>query len=123
MEVGFVNHYYLYRFLAEEGESFSARNYFLPDGGPGSLVMVAGAGRVASGANPDNALAFLEFLLSPVGQQYFAGSTYEYPLIEGVNPSPGLTPLAQLNAVQIALGDLADLQGTVALLQEVGYLP
>ena len=36
VEVGFVNHYYLHRFLAEEGESFPARNYFLPSGGPGS---------------------------------------------------------------------------------------
>lgn len=123
VEVGFVNHYYLYRFLAEEGESFPARNYFLPDGGPGSLVMVSGAGRVASGENADNALAFLRFMLSPVAQQYFAGSTYEYPLIEGVSPAPGLTPLAQLNAVQIGLGDLADLRGTVEMLQEVGYLP
>jgi len=123
VEVGFVNHYYLYRFLAEEGESFPVRNYFLPDGGAGSLVMVAGAGHLSSGANADNALAFLEFMLSPVAQQYFAGSTYEYPLIEGVNPSPGLTPLSELNAIHIPLGDLADLQGTVALLQEVGYLP
>lgn len=123
VEIGFVNHYYLYQFLAEEGESFPARNYFLPDGGPGSLVMVAGAGRLASGDNEANAIKFLEFMLSTVAQQYFAGSTYEYPLVEGVNIEPGLTPLAELSAVDIPLGDLADLQGTVALLQEVGYLP
>ena len=44
IDVGFVNHYYLYRFLAEEGEDFGARNYHLTVGGPGSLIMVAGAG-------------------------------------------------------------------------------
>ena len=27
IDVGFVNHYYLHRFLAEEGEGFQARNY------------------------------------------------------------------------------------------------
>ena len=32
IDVGFVNHYYLFRFLAEEGEGFKARNYF-PTGG------------------------------------------------------------------------------------------
>jgi iron(III) transport system substrate-binding protein len=123
VEVGFVNHYYLYRFLAEEGEGFPARNYFLPSGGPGSLVMVAGAGRLASGANAENALRFLEFMLSGEAQQYFADETFEYPLIEGVSVHPELTPLSELNAIDIPLGDLADLQGTVALLQEVGMLP
>lgn len=44
IDAGFVNHYYLYRFLQEEGDDFPARNYFLSDGGPGSLVMVSGAG-------------------------------------------------------------------------------
>ena len=38
VEIGFVNHYYLYRFIAEEGEGFAARNYFLPGGGRNFLV-------------------------------------------------------------------------------------
>jgi iron(III) transport system substrate-binding protein len=123
VEVGFVNHYYLYRFLSEEGEGFPARNHFLPGGGPGSLVMVAGAGRLASGASEENAIRFLEFMLSAEAQQYFADETFEYPLIEGISVHPDLTPLSEMNAIDIPLGDLADLQGTVALLQEVGMLP
>lgn len=123
VDAGLVNHYYLYRFLAEEGENFPARNYYLADGGPGSLVMVAGAGRLASGQNEANALRFLNFMLSPVAQQYFASQTYEYPLVEGVATSSLLTPLAELNPPDIALGRLADLQGTVELLQDVGMLP
>jgi iron(III) transport system substrate-binding protein len=123
VEVGFVNHYYLYRFLAEEGENFAARNYYLNDGGPGSLVMVAGAGQLASSHNPENAQRFLDFLLSTVAQQYFASQTYEYPLVDGVVTSSLLTPLSDLNTPDIALGDLADLQGTVELLQDVGLLP
>jgi iron(III) transport system substrate-binding protein len=123
VEVGFVNHYYLYQFLAEQGEGFTARNYFLPGGGPGSLVMVAGAGRLASSQNAENAERFIEFMLSPVAQQYFAGKTYEYPLVEGVTINPSLTPLAELNALDIELEDLADLAGTTALLNEVGALP
>jgi iron(III) transport system substrate-binding protein len=123
VEVGFVNHYYLYQFLAEEGEDFAARNYFLPGGGPGSLVMVAGAGRLASSQNQANAEKFIEFMLSPVAQQYFASTTHEYPLVEGVSIDPRLTPLAELNALDIELEDLADLAGTTALLNEVGALP
>ncbi len=123
VEVGFVNHYYLYRFLQEEGDGFKARNYFLPGGGPGSLVMAAGAGRLATGKNEANALKFIEFMLSPVAQQYFASQTYEYPLMEGVLTHRELTPLSELNALDIDLTDLADLQGTSQLLSEVGALP
>ena len=123
VDVGFVNHYYLYRFLQEEGEEFGARNYFLPGGGPGSLVMVSGISRVASGGNEANALRFIEFMISAPAQQYFASQTYEYPVIEGVQTHRLLTPLSELNNVDIPLGDLADLQGTIELLQEVGALP
>lgn len=125
IEVGLVNHYYLYRFLAEEGEDFTARNYFLPTGGPGSLIMVSGAGILETAQNKANAETFLRFLLSVPAQQYFASQTYEYPLIEGVVTDPLLPPLAELHAVaaQIPLSDLADLQGTSQLLSDLGILP
>ena len=123
VEVGFVNHYYLYRFLAEEGESFPARNYFLPAGGPGSLVLVSGAGLLNTSQNQENALTFIEYLLSEKAQTYFSNETFEYPLAAGVSPSVELPPLAGLNAAEINLADLADLQGTVQLMQEVGMLP
>ncbi len=123
VEVGFTNHYYLYRFLAEEGEDFGARNHFLPGGGPGSLVMVSGAGMLATTTRPDASRAFLAYLLSAEAQTYFAENTHEYPLSSGVQPADDLPPLASLNAIDLPLGDLADLQGTVTLLQEVGALP
>ena len=123
VEVGFVNHYYLYRFLQEEGEAFGARNYFLPGQGPGSLVMVAGAGVLDASENQENATKFIRFLLSTVAQQYFATQTWEYPLIEGVIMPHELTPLAELHGIEMNLADLADLQGTVTLLSEVGVLP
>ncbi len=123
VEVGFVNHYYLYRFLAEQGEAFPARNYFLPSGGPGSLVMVAPAGRLATGQNEANANTFIAYLVSPEAQQYFTENTNEYPVVEGVAGPEGLTPIEELNAPDIALTDLADVQGTTQLLQEVGVLP
>lgn len=122
IEVGLVNHYYLYRFLAEQGDEFAARNHFLAGGGPGSLLMVAGAGRLASGANEENALRFIEYLVSPEAQEYFVTQTNEYPVIEGVAAPEGLWPISELNRANIDLADLADLQGTTRLLQEVGVL-
>lgn len=124
VDVGFVNHYYLHRFLAEEGDTFPARNYFLPGGGPGSLIMVSGAGILNSAQNPENALKFIEFLHSIPGQQYFASETFEYPLIEGVAIDPSLAALEELDALAIDIppGDLADLQGTQDMLLELGII-
>ena len=123
IDVGLVNHYYLYRFIAEEGEGFGARNAHLRGAGPGAIVLVSGAGILETAENADNAEAFIRFLLSKVGQQYFAGNTFEYPLVEGVRPSVLLTPLADIEQPEITLADLADLAGTQELLQEVGALP
>ena len=123
IDVGFVNHYYLYRFLAEEGEDFAARNHHLTAGGPGSLIMVAGAGILSASDNSENAAKFLAFLLSPVAQQYFAGQTYEYPLVDGVKVNRLLSPLSEINNPSVRMGELADLKGTQEMLRSVGILP
>jgi iron(III) transport system substrate-binding protein len=123
VDVGFVNHYYLFRFIQEEGETFAARNYYLEGKGPGNLVMVAGAGVLKTGQNRDEAQKFIDFLLSQVAQQYFATQTFEYPLVEGIVTHRELPPLQDLAAAPVELSQLTDLQGTVALLQDVGALP
>ena len=123
VHVGFVNHYYLHRFMAEEGDSFAARNYHPSAGGPGSLVMVAGAGILSTSDDKENAEKFLGFMLSLAGQQYFASQTYEYPLVEGVKTSYGLVPMDQIVNPGIMPGDLTDLEGTQKLLRDVGIIP
>lgn len=125
VQVGFVNHYYLYRFIAEQGEGFAARNHFLSGGGPGSLIMVSGAGMLASGDNHANAQKFLEFMLSVPGQQYFTGQTFEYPVVvEGVKiegAQPGLADY-ETTAINLPLSAMSDLVGTAELLQKLGIL-
>jgi len=123
IDVGFVNHYYLFRFLAEEGESFPARNYHPRSGGPGATVMVAGAGVLDGSENKEVAQRFLEFMLSKVGQQYFAGQTFEYPLVEGVKNPHVLIPFTEINQPAIAIKDLGDLKGTQDLLRQAGVTP
>ncbi len=122
VEVGFVNHYYLFRKLQEEGEGFTARNYYLKNGDPGALVNVAGIGILNTAANSPEAEEFLDFMLSEEAQQYFADETFEYPLIEGVTPDAELVPLSEIEAPEINLGNLDDLQGTLDLLRETGVL-
>ena len=122
IDVGFVNHYYLHRFIQEDGEDFPARNYHPRIGGPGSLIMVAGAGILETAKNRENAETFLKFMLSTAGQQYFAGQTFEYPLLDGVLTSGILIPVEEINRPDIDAASLADLQGTQSLLRELGIL-
>lgn len=122
VEVGFANHYYLLQISKEEGTVLAAANYFLPGGGPGSLVMVAGVGQLATAPNSANAQRFIEYLLEPDAQRYFAQDTFEYPLIAGVEIAAGLQPLASLNTAVLNVSDLIDTRGTIKLLKEVGAL-
>ncbi len=117
--VGLVNHYYLFRFLAED-PSITARLHFFPAGDPGALVNVAGAGVLASSDTPGLAQRLLLYLLSNGAQQYFAEETYEYPLVPGVEPIVDLPPLASIEAPEIDLSDLDDLQGTLEMLEDAG---
>jgi iron(III) transport system substrate-binding protein len=122
VEVAFVNHYYLYQALEEQGEDFPARNYYLKNGDPGALVLAAGTGILDTARNPEAAQSFLEFTLTEEAQRYFADETYEYPLVEGVEPAEGIVPLSEIQSPRVDLSNLDDLQGTLELLQETGVL-
>jgi len=122
IEGGLVNHYYLLR-LRAEGEGSSAENWFIPAGDVGSLVMPAGAGILANSDKSDDALEFIEFLLSDEAQEYFANETFEFPMIEGVEPAKGLPPLGEINAPDIDLSELADvLDDATRLVAEAGLV-
>ena len=123
IDVGLVNHYYLFRFLAEEGEDFPARNYHPRAGGPGAMIMVAGAGILATAENTENAQRFLEFMLASPGQQYFTSQTFEYPLVDGVKTHLSLVSLEEINNPGIPVVDLPDLEGTQDLLRKSGVIP
>jgi iron(III) transport system substrate-binding protein len=123
IEVAFLNHYYLYRFLAERGDGFKARNYFFDNGDLGGLFLVSGAAVLETSKKKDAAEKFVQYLLSPKAQQYFADFDHEYPLVEGTTADPNLPPLSTLQAPEIDLSDLGDLRGSLKLLQETGVLP
>ena len=122
VDVGFVNHYYLERFLEEEGPGFGARNHFLGGGDPGALVLVAGAAILRQTDNSEAAERFVEYLLSASAQQYFAEETKEYPLAAGARPVGDVPSLASLDSPDVDLGNLSDLRGTQELLRDVGLL-
>jgi iron(III) transport system substrate-binding protein len=124
VEVGLVNHYYLYNLLADT-PNLPVRNHWFRDGDPGNLVLAAGVGIVASTRKAAPARRFVEFLLSKTGQRMIARGpgAAEYPLVKGVSQRPGLRPLASIKGPKYNLGRLAaDLTPAVRLLLEEGYI-
>src|SRR3990170_3587266 len=122
IDVGFVNHYYLFSFLRERGQGFPARNYYFPGADAGNLVNVAGAGIVDTARNAAGAQRLVEFLLSADAPRYFANETIEYPLAGGVATNPLLLPLSQIKTPKIDLNHLQALEETLKLLREAGIL-
>ena len=123
VDVGFVNHYYLERFLEEHGEGFGARNHYIGNGDPGALVLVAGVGILDASENKDIAEEFVDFLLGGPAQTYFAQEIKEYPVSAGVEPIGDLPPMESLDPPNVDLGNLSDLEGTLKLLRETEVLP
>jgi iron(III) transport system substrate-binding protein len=124
IDLGLVNHYYLYLVKQEQPDAPIA-NHFLEAGDPGALVSVAGAAVLASSDQQDDAARFVEFLLSDVGQRFYveAAEEAEYPLIEGVEPKEGLPQLAELEGPDVDLTTFgAEHEATIELLRETGYL-
>jgi iron(III) transport system substrate-binding protein len=122
IDAGFVNHYYLFQFLSEEGEDFPVRNYHPRAGDVGAMVNVAGVGIVDTSDNKEAAEAFVRFLLRESSQQYFNTETNEYPLSAKLQLNPILVPLSEIQTPNVDLTKLEDLDGTLQLLQELGIL-
>ena len=97
-DVAIVNHYYYARMVAgagpedaddsvsedEESIADSVGLFFPNQEGRGTHVNISGAGVVEGAPNRENAVRLLEFLTTPEAQEVFAGSNFEYPVVEGV---------------------------------------
>jgi iron(III) transport system substrate-binding protein len=124
IDVGLVNHYYL-ALVKEEQPDAPIANHLFEAGDPGTLVSVAGAGVLASTDQEDEAEGFVEFLLSDDAQRFYvdAAEESEYPLVEGIDPPAGLTPLDEIEGPDVELTAFgAELEATVELLRESGWL-
>jgi len=120
IDVGLVNHYYVYQALAEDPE-FPGRNHdFAPDD-IGSLVIVTGATVLADSDNVDAADELITFLLGDEAQRYFSDETFEYPLAAGVEPADVLPDVDLTLASDIDFDALGgDLESTREMIRDAG---
>ena len=126
IEVGLVNHYYLYLVKEELGDDAPIANKYLPGDDPGALVSVAGAGVLAGAEHEDAAVRFVEFLLADEQQRFYTDEAEEaeIPLVAGIEPKEGVPSLEELSdrGPDVDLSSLgAELERTLELLNETGY--
>lgn len=122
LDFGLVNHYYIWARAAEAGENVEDLNvqvHFFDGGDTGGLMNVSGVALTKNQPDADGQ-AFVDYLLSQEGQEYFRDQTYEYPTVTGIEISPGLPALDTLELPDVDLNDLADLQTTVEMISEAG---
>lgn len=120
--MGLVNHYYNYQYVSESPGS-PTRNYVFPDGDIGALLIATTVSVLEPSEDRERAAQFVEFLLSEDAQRYFSDETFEYPLVEDVEPFHELPPLDSLEAPDVDIGNLGGgLRDTVRMISESGLL-
>jgi iron(III) transport system substrate-binding protein len=125
IQLGLVNHYYLY-LVKEEQPDAPIANKYLPGNDPGALVSVAGAGILRNADHPEAARRFLEFLLADPQQRFYTDEAEEaeIPLVAGIEPKEGVPTLDELagrgpNVDLSSFGN--ELERTLELLNETGF--
>lgn len=123
IDLGLPNHYYLYRYKADDA-AYPVEQTFFEPGDIGNLINVAGIGRLSSSGNAEAAERLVAYLLSDESQEYFARENFEYPVVEGVAPSTLIADYDRISELKpdVRLESMRDLETTLDLLREVGLL-
>lgn len=120
IELGLVNHYYLYAELKEQGDAPVA-NYYMDGGGEGTFVNLSGVALLKNSDEKDEALRFIRYLLDDKAQRYFRDETSEYPLRKGVDPIEELPALDSLKRLDVEPAEVGKrLESTVQMIKDVG---
>lgn len=123
LDLGLVNHYYLYSEIKEQGEEVPVANHYpgLDGDGEGTFVNLSGVAILKGTDQQDAARDFVEFLLSDEAQQYFRDETTEYPTSKRVEPIDELPPLGSFRTLDVdpvKIGE--ELESTVQMIKDVG---
>ncbi|MEY3148840.1 MAG: hypothetical protein RL029_114, partial [Actinomycetota bacterium] len=122
IDLGLVNHYYLWEVAQELGRDLNAAIEFFQPGDLGNLINVSGAGILNTAKNSEGAQKLIAYLLEEGTQAKFVSDTHEYSIV-----NPSLTPedlpaLAAIKSPAVDLSTLADLKRTQDLLIRLGLL-
>lgn len=126
-DVAVVNSYYVGNMLnSSDPEEVSTAEkvgiYFPNQDGRGTHINVSGAGVAKYAPNKENAIRFIEFLVSEEAQKIFANSNYEYPVLEGLEPAKTLQDWGDFKEDTLNLTVLGDNnKQAVLIFDEAGW--
>ncbi len=116
-QVGIANTYYLAR-LVEEGQAKNVKVFWPSKEVGGVHVNVSGAGIVKASDQKQEAMKFLNWLVTDEAQQIFAGVNHEYPVIEDVEVTKVLKKWGTFEREPVPLKAIGPLQKKAVLLMD-----
>ena len=93
-DIAIANTYYLALMLSgkkgpeQQAAAKKVLPFFPNQGDRGTHMNISGGGVLKNAPNKLNAIKLLEFLLTKEAQEHIVNNTFEYPMIEGVEPHP-----------------------------------
>jgi len=111
-DLAVANTYYLALMLSgkkgpeQQAAAKKVLPFFPNQGDRGTHMNISGGGVLKNAPNKANAIKLLEFLLTKEAQEHIVNNTFEYPMIDGVEPHPLVK--------QMGLGFKQDLNTKVA---------
>ena len=91
-DLAVANTYYLALMLSgkkgpeQQAAAKKVLPFFPNQGDRGTHMNISGGGVLKNAPNKDNAIKLLEFLLTKEAQEHIVNNTFEYPMIDGVEP-------------------------------------
>jgi iron(III) transport system substrate-binding protein len=122
IDLGLVNHYYLWEVSKSLGREISVKNGFFAPKDIGNLINISGVAILKKSNQKDAAGKLIEFLLSDSSQSKFVIDTHEYSLVLKNSNPEGLPTLAEISAPAVDLSSLSNIKRTQALLIKVGLI-
>ena len=93
-DIAVANTYYLALMLSgnkgaeQQAAAKKVKAFFPNQNDRGTHMNISCAAMVKGAPNKANAVALVEYLLTPEAQEHFTNNTFEFPMIDGVSPNP-----------------------------------
>lgn len=124
-DISLGNTYYMGAMLGDDEQKAwadSVRLVFPKFDGGGSHVNISGVSLLEGASHKEDAVKFLEFLVSPEAQAIYAEANFEYPVLESADVSDLVASWGALEADNIALHDIADHRAAaLRIMEEVDF--
>lgn len=126
-EYAVMNTYYVGLMLSSKNQKDVAVGeklgiIFPNQNGRGTHINISGAAVLKASQNKENALKFMDFLLSAPAQRILADINYEYPVNKDVEPNPLIASFGKFKEDATPLSKIADnVKEAVLIYDEVGF--